>query len=160
MTDSFNYSTTFVLDKAHLNECFVNSVVPMPPAVAYRNAILFVLVGLAIMLFTQLDAYLGYFIIGLGIVEALGRYFQQPWWVTRQLFGRSGNSKVTLTIDENGIHTHTHEGLTNSSILWADVNGVEQTHDGLLVLHRQGRNYISGKCLSDEARGFLVGKGG
>lgn len=160
MTDSFHYSTTFILDKAHFHECYSNSVVKARPIVAYRKAMALSLVGIGILLLTELDAYLGFFILALGIVEALGCRFAQPWWVTRQIFGRSGNSEVTLTIDEQGIHTDSAH--VNSAILWGDVNDVTETTDGLLVLHSQGggqgKSYISVKCLSDEAKAFLLSK--
>ena len=160
MSDSFHYSTTFILDKAHFNECYSNSVVIVSPFVAYRKAIALALAGVAVIWFTALSAYLGYFLIGLGFVEALGCRFAQPWWVTRQMFGRSGNSKVTLTIDEKGIYTGSAH--VNSVILWQDVNEVTETNDGLLVMHGQSnalsKSYISNQCLSDDAKAFLLSK--
>lgn len=157
MSDSFHYSTTFVLDKAHFNECFSNSVVLAPPLVAYRKAMILLLIGFVIILLTEVNAYVGYFVIGLGIVEALGCYFQQPWWVTRQLFGRSGNSEVTMTVDDSGVHTDSAH--VKGSILWQDINGVNETKDGIVIMHKQGKSYISAQCLSVEAKHFIVSKG-
>jgi len=154
MTDPFHYSTTFKLDKAHLNECYSNTVIIKRPIVAYGKSIILLLVGIFMIKFTEVEAYLGYFLLGLGIVEALGCRFQQPWWVARQMFGRSGNSKVTLTIDEKGVLTHS--AYVNSVILWQDISAVTPTKDGVLITHSQGRSYISDKCLSEPAKQFLM----
>jgi hypothetical protein len=156
MTNPFSYSTTFVLDKAHFNECFSNSVVIDHSWLAFRKAIIFSLIGIVLVLFTNLNAYVGYFLLGLGCVEALSHKYQQPWWVTRQMLSRAAGSEVTLTLDETGIHTHSF--YLDTHILWQDIKEVNQTKDGFLVAHIKGKSYISNTCLSENARAFLSSK--
>lgn len=156
MSNSFSYSTTFVLDRAHFNECFSNSVVVESGLAAYRKAIIFALIGLLLAFFSEVNAYIAYFLLGLGFIEALSSYYRQPWWVARQMLGRTSNSEVTLAIDDDGIHTHSH--YLNSVILWSDIIAVNTTENGLIVVHNKGRSYLSDACLSAEAKAFLVAK--
>ncbi len=156
MTNPFSYFTTFVLDKAHFNECFSNSVVIDGSWFAYRKAIVFALIGIVLLLFTELNAYVGYFLVALGCLEALGHKYQQPWWVTRQMLSRAAGSEVTLTLDEAGIHTHSF--YLDSAILWQDIKEVKRTKDGFLLVHLKGQSYVSGNCLSEQAEAFLASK--
>jgi hypothetical protein len=156
MTNSFSYSTTFVLDKAHFNECFSNSVVIDHSWLAFRKAIIFLLIGIVLVLFINLNAYVGYFLLGLGCVEALSLKYQQPWWVTRQMLSRVAGSEVTLILDETGIHTHSF--YLDTHILWQDIKEVNQTKDGFLVVHIKGHSYVSDTCLSEDAKAFLSSK--
>jgi hypothetical protein len=156
MSSSFSYSTTFVLDRAHFNECFSNSVVVEPRLVAYRKAIIFTLIGLLLALFTDVNAYIVYFVMGLGFIEALSSRYRQAWWVTRQMLGRTSNTEVTLSMDDDGIHTHSP--YLNSVILWSDISAVNTTENGLIVVHSKGRSYLSDSCLSAEAKAFLAEK--
>lgn len=156
MTTPFSYSTYFVLDKPHFNECFSNSVDIDKSWNAYKKSIFFCVIGVVLLFFIQVNGYVAYFMVVLGIVEALSVYYQQPWWVTRQMLSRSSNSKVTLTIDEQGIHTESF--YQNSVIAWQDISEIKPTKDGLILLHNKGKSYISGSCLSEEAKSFLSSK--
>lgn len=155
MTEPFSYSTTYILDKAHFNEVFANSVVSKPSLKEYGKAIAFVLAGVA-LLFTDVTGYLVYFLMGLGLIEALSTYYRQPWWVARQMLSRAASNKVTITIDEGGIHTDSIH--LKSTLKWQDVNKVDTTQDGLMLLHSQGKSYLSGSCLSEQAKAFVLSK--
>lgn len=156
MTTSYSYSTYFVLNKAHFNECFANSVVDKVTLVDYRKAMGFVVVGMVLGMTTELNDYAAYFIVGLGIVEALSVHYRRPWWVARQLWSKAGNNKVTLTMDDDGLHTEAIH--LKSSIAWQDISEIKTTQDGFLLSHQQGKSYISGSCLDDEAQAFLLSK--
>jgi hypothetical protein len=156
MTSPFSYSTTFVLDKAHFNECFSNSVVVEHSFFAYRKAIVFWLLGMLLVMFTEVNAYVAYFLIGLGFIEAMGNYYRQPWWVMRQMLSRAAKKEVTLTLDEVGIHSESSH--VNSVILWQDISDVKSTQNGFLLVHTKGQSYISDACLSEEAKAFLTAK--
>ena len=156
MTSPFSYSTTFVLDKAHFYECFSISVVVELSVFAYRKAIVFWLMGIVLVLFTDFSAYVGYFMMGLGSVEALSNYYQQPWWVMRQMLSRAGGGEVTLTLDETGIHTHTFH--LDIVVLWQDIKEIKRTKDGFLLVHAKGQSYLSDTCLSEDARTLLLSK--
>jgi hypothetical protein len=156
MTSPFSYSTTFVLDKAHFRECFSNSVVAKHSLVAYGKAIILLLIGSLLLYFTDIGGYFSYFVIVLGIVEALSIYYQQSWWVTRQMLSRNANSEVTLTLDETGIHSQSAH--LNTLILFQDISEVNNTKNGLILVHTKGRSYISQTCLSAQARAFLSSK--
>ncbi|WP_281560719.1 YcxB family protein [Thalassomonas sp. RHCl1] len=153
MTDSFSYSTTFKLDKSHFSECYQESVVPDYSLRAYSKAILLVLMGLGLSLFTEIDQYAAWFLIGLGVVEALSVKYQKPWWLARQMLSRSANSQVTLTIGGQGIRSKSV--YVDALISWGDINQVTPTEQGLLVVHKGGRSYISSRCLSEEASSFI-----
>ncbi|WDD98468.1 YcxB family protein [Thalassomonas actiniarum] len=153
MTDSFAYSTTFKLDKSHFSECYQESVVPDYSLRAYSKAIFLALMGLGLSLFTEIDQYAAWFLIGLGVVEALSVKYQKPWWLARQMLSRSANSQVTLTIDGQGIRSKSV--YVDALISWGDINQVSPTGQGLLVIHKGGRSYISSRCLSEEATGFI-----
>lgn len=156
MTSPFSYSTTFVLNKAHFNECFSNSVVVEHSLMAYRKAIAFLLVGILLAIYTEINSYAAYFLIALGFIEALSKYYQQPWWVARQMLSREANSEVTLTLDESGIHSKSFH--LNSVILWQDISDIRNTKNGLIVIHSKGQSYLSNACLTEQAKAFLSAK--
>ncbi|WDE06010.1 YcxB family protein [Thalassomonas viridans] len=157
MTEPFSYSTTFKLDKSHFNECYQESVVPDYSLRAYSKAILLVLMGLGLSMFTEIDQYAAWFLIGLGLVEALSVKYQRPWWLARQMLSRGANSQVTLTIDEQGIKSKS--AYVDALINWQDISAVQDTEQGLLVIHKGDRNYISNRCLSDEAAAYIHSRG-
>jgi hypothetical protein len=156
MTSPFTYSTTFVLDRAHFHECYSNTAVVEHSLVAYLKAIIFLLVGSLLLYFTEVSGYLSYFLIALGVIETLSIYYRQPWWVTRQMLSRHANAEVTLTLDETGVHSLSSHA--NTVILWQDLSEINNTKDGVLLMHSKGRNYISNTCLSAQARTFLSSK--
>ena len=153
MTASFTYSTTYILDKSHFSETFDESVTVDNSKNVYSKSIIFALLGLAILLFTEITAYAGWFIIALGALEVLSIRFQKPWWVARQMISKAANTELTLTIDENGVSSKSFH--VESKILWADVTKIEQTTQGWLLYHAAGKNYVSGRCLNEATTEFM-----
>ncbi|MFC4698572.1 YcxB family protein [Glaciecola siphonariae] len=153
MTSPFSYSTTYKLDKSHFSETFDESTSAKQPASAYYKATGLVVFGLVILLMTPLSAYAAWFIIVLGIVEALGVYFRKPWWLARQMISRAANTQLTLTIDEQGVSSESES--VQSQILWIDVNALEKTSRGWMLHHGKVKSYVSSRCLSSEAEDFM-----
>ncbi|WP_440874526.1 YcxB family protein [Thalassotalea sp. PLHSN55] len=154
MNTPFSYTTSYLLDKAHFQECYSQSVPLDRGLKIYTKAALLVLVGLAFLLFSDNDKYVAWFIVALGVLDAVATYYQKPWWVTRQMLGRASGSKVTLTIDEKGIHNQSH--YVNNALTWSEISQVESTELGVLIIHAKGKNYISNSVLSKEALAYIV----
>ncbi|NMP32032.1 YcxB family protein [Thalassotalea sp. M1531] len=154
MSGPVNYSHTFKLDRALLNECFEQSMDQPVTWFNYRKALVFVFIGMALLMATEVDGYLASFIVGLGVVEALSVKYQQAWWVTRQLFGRSGNSDVTVGVDINGVHINS--AYVSQSFVWQDIDEIIETKKGLLLMSKGIKHYLSASVLSDEAQQFML----
>ncbi|MFT4938829.1 MAG: hypothetical protein ACI88A_001859 [Paraglaciecola sp.] len=153
MTTPFAYSTTYILDKSHFSETFDESITLNSSKTAYFKSIILGFLGLAILLFTEINPYGAWFIVGLGALEAFSVRFRKSWWLARQLISKAANSELTLTIDEHGVSSKSF--YVESKISWDDVKTIEQTRQGWLILHATGRNYLSDRCLSEAARAFI-----
>ncbi len=153
MTTPFYYCTTYVLDKAHFSETFDESSSLKIPITAYLKATGLILLGFAFLYFTELNRYVAWFIVVLGVVDALSVYFRKPWWLARQLISEAANTELTLSIDDNAVSSKSIS--VESKILWADVIKIEQTKQGWLLYHRAGKSYLSSRCLSEAANEFI-----
>ena len=78
MTSPFCYTTTFTLDKAHFNECFSESVNTDFSFRAYIKAIILTAVGVLSFYIPEVSTYFSWFMIGLGVLDALAVYYQKP----------------------------------------------------------------------------------
>ena len=108
---------------------------------------------MAILLFTEINPYGAWFVVGLGALEALSVRFRKPWWLARQMISKAANTELTLTIDENSVSSKSF--YVESKISWAEVKKIEQTAKGWLFYHAGGKNYLSGRCLSESAKAFI-----
>ena len=153
MTTPFQYTSTFTLDKAYLTECYEQTVVPQSMVQAYKKAMIFVIIGLALLYVPDTSAYLGSFFIGLGAVEAVSVRFARPWWVTRQLLGRSGNNAVKLTVDCDGIHIHS--SFVDQQFNWQAIGQIQSTDKGIVLAVKGQRQYISAKVLTEEVIRYI-----
>lgn len=149
MTTPFSYSHTFTLDKDHFNECYSQSVVNDQSIKAYFKAIVLSLFGILLVLFSDVNPYAAWFVFALGILEAVSIYYRQPWWVMRQLLGKSAKGDVTLIVDDKGIATNSF--YIKNMVLWQNILAFKKTDLGWVISHEFGNNYISDSCLSDEA---------
>lgn len=149
MTTTSSHSHTFTLDKAHFNECYSQSVVNDQSVKAYFKSIILSLFGIILVLFSDVNVYAAWFVFALGILEAVSLYYRQPWWVMRQLLGKSGNNEVTLTVDEKGIAINSF--YIKSMVLWDNMSAIKKTSLGWVICHELGNNYISDSCLSSDA---------
>jgi len=160
MNSPASFTSKFILDKAHFRECYSESTTIDLSAKAFFKSGVLMLFGLAILLFTPVNAYAAWFIIALGILEALSLYYSKPWWVLRQMLSRASNSEVTLTIDEEGVLSESF--YHNGRILWQDITSIQETNLGF-VLHfnagkSTGKSYLSRSCLSSDAQQYIITK--
>jgi hypothetical protein len=160
MNTPISFTSKFILDKAHFNECYTESSTLKLSLNAFFKSGVLMAFGLIILLFTPVNSYAAWFVIALGILEALSLYYNKPWWVLRQMLGRASGSEVTLTIDEQGVLSECfyHKG----KILWDDVLSIEETSLGF-VIHfavgkRASKSYISKAYLSSDAQAFIQAK--
>jgi len=160
MNSSTSYTSKFILDKAHFNECYSESTTVDLSAKAFFKSGVLMAFGLIILLFTPVNAYAAWFIVALGILEALSLYYSKPWWVLRQMLSKASNSEVTLTIDEQGVLSESfyHDGR----ILWEDMSSIKTTNQGFVLQFTVGKNtgksYLSKSCLSDDAQQYIISK--
>jgi hypothetical protein len=156
MTKPFCYSTNYILDKSHYIETYEASAPTEKVKKLYLIAIIFALLGLTILLFSDINPYAAWFLIALGALEVFSIRFRQSWWLARQLTSKAANSELTLKIDDFGVSTKSIH--VESIITWQDVYKVEQTKQGWLLYHAGGKNYISARSLSVAANEFISAK--
>ena len=160
MNTPTSFTCKFTLDKAHFNECYSQSNTVDRSANAYFKAGILMLFGLIILLFTPVNGYAAWFVIALGILEALAIYYSQPWWVLRQMLSKASGSEVTLTVDEQGVLNESF--YHNGRILWTDIFEIQETSLGF-VLHfnigkSKSKSYLSKGYLSNSAQEYIVNK--
>ncbi|MBL4899460.1 MAG: YcxB family protein [Colwellia sp.] len=118
------------------------------------------LFGLIILLFTPVNGYAAWFVIALGILEALAIYYNQPWWVLRQMLSKASGSEVTLTIDDKGVLSESF--YHNGRILWSDVCDIKEMELGFvlyfIVGKKTNKSYLSKGHLSSPAQEYIVKK--
>lgn len=153
MSTPFSYSTTYILDKSHFSETFDESNALDNSKKAYLKGILLALLGLAILIFSEIHPYIAWFIIALGGLEVLSIRFRKSWWLSRQLISKAANTELTLTINTQGVYTRSFS--VESEISWANVSKIEQTSQGWLLYHAGGKSYLSNRCLSESAKVFI-----
>jgi hypothetical protein len=149
----FEQSFKYKLDKAHLQECFEESASPLTKN-DYKLMMFFAAVGGLVLFIENEYYYVAFFMITLAIVEFFSLKYRKTWWVWRQLLGKSGNSTVTVTIDEQGISSQSLH--VNAKILWTEVESIEETDKALIIRHAGGSSYLSKSHLSDEAILFIT----
>ncbi|MCC2605773.1 YcxB family protein [Planctobacterium marinum] len=154
MAEAFHYSTTYKLDKSHFSETYDQSVTDDFVKRGYIKALILALVGSGVLLATEISGYIAWFIIGLGGLEALSVRFHKAWWLARQMISKAANNKVTLTIDEEAVKSHSIH--VNSKITWQDITKIQQTSAGWLLYLPSGKSYLSNRCLSAQAQEFLA----
>lgn len=160
MISSPSFTSKFTLDKPHFNECYSQSNTVERTGKAYLKSGILTVFGLYLLLLTQINAYAAWFVIALGILEAVSIYYHQPWWVIRQMLSRASNSEVTVTIDERGVLSESfyHTGR----ILWQDVTEIKESSLGFVIFFTldksSGKSYLSKNCLSTEAQAYIVEK--
>jgi hypothetical protein len=154
MTAPFHYSSHYTLDKSHFSETFDESIIVTKKA--YLKSIALIILGFAILYFTDFSPYAAWFIVVVGCVDALNIYFKKPWWLARQMISEAANVELTLTIDERGVTSQSSS--VESTILWQDIIKIEKTKQGWLLHHKGGKNYLSGRCLSAPANEFIQAK--
>ncbi|MGB0937162.1 MAG: YcxB family protein [Colwellia sp.] len=153
-SNNYSFTATFTLDKPHLTECYLesNSIELNMPT--FLKSIILVLFGLVLLMFSDVNTYAAWFIVGLGVVEALSIYYHQPWWVLRQMMSRSYKSQVKVTIDEKGILSESH--YNTGRLLWSDINTFTESEQGYVLFFDKSKNYLSKQILSQQAQDFIA----
>lgn len=153
MTTPFYYSTTYTLDKSHFSETYDESITAKRSFFAYIKSLGLILLGFAIVYYTDINPYVAWFIVVLGAVDALNIYFRKSWWLIRQMISAAANTELTLSIDDEGVSSKSI--AVENKITWQELTKIEQTKQGWLLYHGAGKNYLSGRCLSKAANAFL-----
>lgn len=157
MKPPISFTSKFLLDKAHFNECYSESTTLDLSAKSFLKSGILLGFGLIILLFTPVNAYVAWFIIALGILEALSLYYNKPWWVLRQMLSKSSGSEVALTIDDKGVLSESF--YHNGRILWQEVTSIKETNLGFVVHFKTGKNtsksYLSKSCLAIDAQEYI-----
>jgi len=150
-----HFKSEFILDRQHLEECYDQSH-PFSKHQTPRIKIIILLVISSILLFIYADQQdlLAFFLLGLATVEYLSFHYRRGWWLTRQVWSKNSGNTITLTINDNGITTHSI--YINSQLTWNDISSVNETDKGLLLtLKNSGSNYLSKAHLNDQVINFI-----
>jgi hypothetical protein len=153
MTQHFTYSSKYILDKRHFNECFTQSVKAGLTWRDFFKPMVLGTFGLLLLLFSDVTAYAAWFIVALGAVEGVSIRFRQIFWVTRQMMGKSAGGEVTLEIDEQGLSIKSF--YVAQMILWQEITILEKSPLGWIIIHSQGKSYLSDEVLSAPAKIYL-----
>ncbi len=160
MNSLISFTSKFTLDKAHFNECYSESATLELSAKAFFKSGVLMAFGLIILLFTPVNAYAAWFIVALGVLEALSLYYNKPWWVLRQMLSKASGSEVTLTVDEQGVLSESF--YHNGRILWQDITSIQETSLGYVLHFNVGKNvgksYLSKSYLSSDAESYIQSK--
>jgi hypothetical protein len=165
MSQAFSYTAEYVLDKSYFEECYQQSINPNPSSKRFIKTSLFALVGLAILMLDSISSaamstketyYLGYFFIGLAVVEFLSIRFNKTWWLWRQMMSKAAGEQVNLVIDDTGIHSQSIH--VNQHILWTDVYRITETDVGFLIALQKTTAYLSKRCLNNDVNTFINSK--
>ena len=137
------FNTQFTLSRDYLIECFDQSLPYGKSAKPnYLFPALLFAAGAGLLFFTEQPKVVACILIALAVLELLHIRFRRAWWLTRQMWGRSADSEVKLSIDIDGIQTQ--NPYTQTSLLWADVERVIETDLGLILVTKSGgQQYLS-----------------
>ena len=137
------FSTQFTLSRDYLAECFDQSLPHGKNATPnYLFPALLLVAGAGLLAFVEQPKIAGFILIAMGVLELIHIRYRRAWWLARQMWGKSANSEVKLTIDADGVQTE--NPYTQTSLLWADVERVIETDLGLILVARSGgQQYLS-----------------
>lgn len=150
------FQSEFKLNRAHLEECYDESL-PFSKNLTPRYKFMVVLItsALVIFFFTKEQDILGYFLLGLVLLEWFSFRYRRAWWLTRQVWSRNSGNTIHLTIDEQGIEIKSV--YSNKLILWSEVVSIDETERGLrLTLNNGASNYISKSTIDEQASQFIM----
>ncbi|MGB1263265.1 MAG: YcxB family protein [Cognaticolwellia sp.] len=156
MTQAFNYQTSFILDKSHFSECYDESAQAKTFTMLYSKALILLLVGAGLVLFSELNQYAAWFIFSLGVLELVSNRYRKAWWLARQMLSKAAKAEVKLTIDEQRIQISSF--YNDTQLLFSKIDCLTATENGWLITQNGIRHYISNRCLSAGAKHFLFEK--
>ena len=152
------FSTQFILSREYLAECFDQSLPHGKNArPSYLFPVIIIVAGIGLLSFYEQSKVAGLVLLALGSLELIHIRFRRAWWLARQMWGRSANSEVTLTIDSDGIQTR--NPYTRSSLQWSDIERVIETDLGIILVSKSGgQQYLSKSVLSAELLGEITAR--
>jgi len=152
------FTTHFILDRAHFSECYEQSAFINPPKkIRYKFISALIVFGFLIMIATDQSVAVGLFFIGLAFVEFFSFKYAKVWWLSRQMWSKNSGNKITLSIDDKGIKIVSL--YQNQSFIWQDIESLSETPEGLmLILKNGGKNYLSKHSLTAEIIDFIKSK--
>ena len=152
------FNTQFTLSRDYLAECFDQSLPYGKNAKPnYLFPALLLAAGAGLLFFTEQPKVAGFMLIALAVLELVHIRFRRTWWLTRQMLGRSADSEVKLSIDEDGIQTQSPYAQT--ALLWADIERVIETDLGLILAAKSGgQQYLSKSLFSAELISEIVAR--
>jgi hypothetical protein len=150
------YNTQFTLSRDYLAECFDQSLPYGKNAKPnFLFSALLLAFGVGTLVFTEQPKFVGIILIALAVLELIHIRFRRAWWLTRQMWGKSSDSEVKLTIGEDGIRTQ--NPYTQTTLLWADVERLIETDLGLIFVAKNGgQQYLSKSLFSVELISEMV----
>ena len=152
------FNTQFTLSRDYLAECFDQSLPYGKNSKAnYLLPALLFSVGAGLLFLTEQPKVAGGTLIALAVLELFHIRFRRSWWLMRQMWGRSANSEVKLSMDEEGVRTE--NPYTQSALLWADIKCVIETDLGLILVAKSGgQQYLSKSLFSAELISEIIAR--
>lgn len=144
------FNTQFTLSRDYLAECFDQSLpYGKNPKPNFLFPALLFAAGAVLLFFTEQSKVAGSMLIALAVLELIHIRFRRAWWLRRQMWGRSANSEVKLSIDEGRIQTQ--NPYTQTALLWTDIKCVIETDLGIILVAKSGgQQYLSKSLFSAE----------
>ena len=152
------FNTQFTLSRDYLAECFDQSLPYGKNAKPnFLFPVLMFAIGAGLLFFTEQPMVAGVMLIALAVLELIHIRFRRAWWLARQMWGRSADSEVKLTIDEDGIKTQ--NSYAQTALLWADIDTVIETDLGLILVAKSGaQQYLSKSLFSTELISQIIAR--
>lgn len=141
-----SYNTQFTLTRDYLAECFDQSLPHGKNAKSNFVFPVFLLAaGSGLLNFTDQPQIAGWILIALAVLELVHIRYRRAWWLARQMWAASANSEVTLTIDNEGIRTHSP--FASTALAWRDIERVIETDLGYILVDGTGAQQYLSKSL-------------
>lgn len=153
-----HFESEFILNRKHLEECYDQSAVfTKKHTPRYKFIAALLITALLILFFGGTQSSLGYFFIGLTVLEFISFKYRRAWWLMRQVWSRNSGNTIKLIIDDNGIKTQSL--YNNNQLLWSDINKINETSKGLMLTLNNGTlHYLSKATLNDMMIDFINNK--
>lgn len=149
------FQSKFVLNRKHFEECFDQSLLVGKQATPRYKFIAFLLcAGSAIIIFSNQQKTIGFFIVALAFVEYFSFRYRRAWWIMRQMWSKNSHNTINLTINEQGVKI---ESLYNNNELpWDEIENSVETPKGIMLILKNGaKNYLSKSTLNEQAIAFI-----
>jgi hypothetical protein len=151
-----DFTTQFTLSRDYLGECFDQSLPYGKNAKPnYVFPIALFVVGASLLVFSSQPKLISTMLVALATLELFHIRYRRGWWLARQMLGKSADSKVTLTITDSEIQTHSPYAQT--TLLWVDIERVIETDLGLILVAKSGgQQYLSKSLFPTELTNDII----